>query len=91
MPEVLNFYKLGKVVPPGAVYIGRGRGSKYGNPFTIGKDGDRTEVIAKYEAWLPTQPELVAAAKVELRGRDLVCFCAPQACHGHILMRVANS
>jgi hypothetical protein len=29
----------------GAVYIGRG--SKWGNPFVIGRDGTRAEVIAK--------------------------------------------
>ena len=28
------------------VYIGRG--SKWGNPFRIGADGDRVEVIRKY-------------------------------------------
>jgi len=43
MPKVLNKYKDG--VPAGAVYIGRP--SKWGNPFVIGKDGDREEVIAK--------------------------------------------
>ena len=45
---VLNFYAVGKVVPPGAVYIGRGRGGSWGNPFEIGKDGDRDEVVAKH-------------------------------------------
>jgi hypothetical protein len=39
MPTVLNFYAVGKTIPPGAVYIGRGRGSIWGNPFTIGKGG----------------------------------------------------
>lgn len=27
----------------------------------------------------------------ELRGRDLVCFCAPLPCHGHLLRRLANA
>lgn len=26
----------------------------------------------------------------ELRGRDLVCWCAPQACHADILLKIAN-
>jgi hypothetical protein len=39
------------------VYIGRG--SKWGNPFVIGKDGDRDEVIAKYREWIKTQPQLL--------------------------------
>jgi Domain of unknown function (DUF4326) len=40
-------------VPAGAVYIGRG--SKWGNPFRIGPDGDRVAVIAQYERWLAHQ------------------------------------
>ena len=88
---VLNFYAVGKVVPPGAVYIGRGRGGSWGNPFEIGKDGDRDEVVAKHREWFLAQPELVERARRELRGRDLVCFCAPRSCHGDTLREVANS
>lgn len=87
MAKVLNKYRDG--IPKGAVYIGRP--SKWGNPFVIGKDGDRTEVIAKYRQWLLARPELVEAARRELAGRDLVCFCAPKACHGDVLLEVANS
>lgn len=35
---------------PYDVYIGRP--SKWGNPFVIGKDGTREEVIAKYAEWI---------------------------------------
>lgn len=71
-----------------AVYIGRP--TKWGNPFVIGKDGNRPTVITKYEEWLRGQPELVEAVKRELNGKDLVCWCAPKACHGDVLMRIAN-
>jgi Domain of unknown function (DUF4326) len=67
---------------PGDVFIGRP--SKWGNPFVIGKDGDRAEVIAKYRAWIADQPHLLAALP-ELHGKRLACFCAPQACHGDVL------
>lgn len=90
MPQVLNFYAIGKQIPPGAVYIGRGRGSNWGNPFSIGEHGNREEVIAKYTEWIHGQPELIARARAELRGKDLVCFCAPRACHGHVLHDIAN-
>lgn len=70
-----------------AVYIGRG--SKWGNPFVIGRHGDRAAVVAKHEAWLRGQHELLRALPA-LRGRDLVCFCAPLACHGDLLLRLAN-
>ena len=45
MCRVLNKHHAG--VPAGAVYIGRG--SKWDNPFRIGRDGERATVIAKYE------------------------------------------
>lgn len=85
-PRVRNKYRHG--VPAGAIYIGRP--SRWGNPFAIGKDGDRATVIAKYRAWLLANPELVAAAKRELVGKDLVCFCSPSACHGDVLLEVVN-
>ena len=69
------------------VYIGRP--SKWGNPFVIGKDGSRDEVIAKYEAWLISQPALIANLP-ELAGKTLGCWCAPFACHGDVLSRLAN-
>lgn len=70
------------------VYVGRP--SKWGNPFVIGRDGDRCAVIRKYADWLTRQPELLAALG-ELRGRRLVCWCAPQACHADVLAEKANS
>lgn len=69
------------------VYIGRP--SKWGNPFVIGRDGTRAEVIAKYKAWLEGQPHLMDDLH-ELKGKTLGCWCAPAACHGDILMELAN-
>lgn len=80
---------LNKRVSQDGTYIGRP--SKFGNPFVIGQHGSRADVIARYEAWLLSQPALVEAAKRELRGKSLVCWCAPLACHGDVLLRVANS
>lgn len=86
MPEVLNRKHHG--VPQGAVYVGRP--SRWGNPFHIGPDGDRAEVIAKYRAHLDRNPELKALVREELEGRDLVCWCAPEPCHADVLLEVAN-
>jgi len=86
MCRVLNKHRDG--VPAGAVYIGRG--SKWGNPFRIGPDGDRAAVIAKHEAWLRDQHDLLRTLD-ELRGKNLVCFCAPRTCHGDVLLRLANA
>ncbi len=70
------------------VYIGRP--TKWGNPFVIGRDGNRYDVVRKFEEYIMSNPELIKAAKEELRDKDLVCFCAPLACHGDVLMRIAN-
>ncbi|MFP1133318.1 DUF4326 domain-containing protein [Asticcacaulis sp. W401b] len=86
MCKVLNKHRHG--VPEGAVYIGRG--SKWGNPFRMGADGDRAEVILRHERWMASQVALLRALD-ELRGHDLVCFCAPAACHGDLLLRLANA
>jgi len=86
MAKVLN--KMHGGVPPGAVYIGRP--SKWGNPFVIGRDGSRDEVIAKYRAWLLRNDRLMAALP-ELRSKDLVCWCAPAPCHGDVLIALANA
>jgi hypothetical protein len=78
------------------VYIGRP--GPWGNPFshqagTLAKFrvASRDEAVSKYEEWLLAQPELVARAKAELRGKVLGCWCSPQSCHGHVLARIANA
>ncbi len=86
MPKVLNKYK--DAIPKNAVYIGRP--SKFGNPFEIGKDGTREEVIAKYKEYLRGNKPLQKLVKQELLGKDLVCYCAPKPCHGDILVWLAN-
>lgn len=86
MPRVLN--KRTDEITENSVYIGRP--SKWGNPFSIGKDGTREDVISKHKKYFLSNPELIAAAKIELKGKDLVCFCSPKACHGDLLLKIAN-
>lgn len=81
MPKVHNKYH--NTAPADAVYIGRG--SPYGNPFVIGKHGTREEVINRFEEEI--LPTLDVSA---LRGKDLVCFCKPKACHGDSILKKAN-
>jgi hypothetical protein len=87
MNKVYNQSK-DKDIPEDAIYVGRP--SKYGNPFSIGKDGNREEVIAKYEKYLLNHTRLLKDIKRDLRGKDLVCFCKPLACHADIIMKYAN-
>lgn len=70
--------------PADAVYIGRG--SPYGNPFVIGKHGTRDKVCDRFER------EVLPTLNVELlRGKDLVCYCAPMRCHGDSIMKKLNN
>jgi hypothetical protein len=87
LPLILNRHHIKGPMPPGTVYVGRGE--KWGNPFMIGRDGDRAEVIEKHGIWIATQPRLLACLP-ELEGRDLICWCAPAACHGCTLRWLAN-
>ena len=77
--------------PTGTIYIGRP--TIWGNPFIIGKDGNRATVIVLFREWVlkPEQTELRAKARIVLRGQDVSCFCAPQPCHGDIWLWVAAS
>lgn len=85
MPKVIN-----KRHHPNAVGVYIGRPSKLGNPFVIGRDGTREEVLEKYMKY--TVPKLnVKEIRDELMGQDLICWCAPLACHGDILLEIANA
>ena len=75
---------------PYDIYIGRG--SVYGNPFYIGKDGTRKEVIIKYYKWLIGKiviPNRKPPSRKDLKkliGKRLGCFCKPKLCHGDVLI-----
>lgn len=87
-------------IPEGAMYIGRP--TKWGNPFTHVKDRNtlakhlvatRGLAVQEYRRWImePEQTDLRQQARKELRGKDLVCWCSPLACHGDVLDAVAKS
>ena len=72
------------------VYVGRP--SKWGNPFMIGRDGDRDQCIALYREWIETQPALLKAIEAgELYDQTLACWCAPKACHADVLVELSNA
>lgn len=83
---------------PCDVYIGRaGRGHDgyFGNPVAIGQPcpecgekHDREGVLACYKRylWRRVNADPVFKQRIlELRGKTLGCFCAPQGCHGHVI------
>jgi len=75
-----------------------GRPSPLGNPFVIGRDGDRAQVIDLYEQWLTeiwnaggSNAQLTELFRLAEIHRDkesltLVCWCAPARCHGDVLV-----
>ena len=87
------------------VYIGRGgvvfikgkrfppKASIFCNPFIINKDGNREEVLTKYEEYIREKlkgAEVGEDFKVELmklKGKNLGCWCKPEKCHGDILLK----
>lgn len=71
---------------PYNIYIGRP--GPWGNPFEIGLDGTREEVIEKYRVSLT--PQMKTKIKRELCGKVLGCWCAPKPCHGDVLAEIAN-
>lgn len=68
------------------------RGTKYGNPFILGEDGDRDEVCDAYEThYLPNKPSIIDRMDAgELTGKVLVCHCYPERCHGDCLAQSVN-
>jgi len=70
------------------VYIGRG--TKWGNPYIIGRDGDRKEVIDKYRQYIVMRRKDLLNDLEELKGKRLGCWCAPKACHGDVLIDLIN-
>jgi len=70
------------------VYIGRP--TEWGNPYVVGRDGTREQVIAMYRDYLLATPVLLAKV-AGLRGKVLGCWCKPLACHGDVLAELADA
>ena len=69
------------------IYIGRP--SRWGNPYIMGKDGTREEVIEKYREWIVKQPYFYEELHT-LKGKRLGCFCKPLPCHGEVLIELVE-
>ena len=70
------------------------RKTKWGNPFKIGEDGNRQEVIELYidlclVNWI-LEKDTYLKQLDELKGKILGCWCKPDLCHGDILGIIAE-
>ena len=98
LPRVYNIRHSD--APADAVYVGRP--SPYGNPYRVSEALMRGKAVEQYRSWInaKAQSGLREQMRTELRGCDLVCWCAPrggiaadderQICHAQVVMTVAN-
>ena len=87
-------------MPPGAIYVGRP--SRWGNHIKVGDYGKSPQArrtahwlavldFEKSIEWNPEGEAYKEAARRELRGHDLACFCRlDEPCHADVLLRIAN-
>lgn len=68
-----------------------GRPGPYGNPFIIGKDGTREEVIEKYRQYVSQCPELLNAILSLDPNLTISCWCNDdQACHCDVIIEIVE-
>jgi len=68
------------------VYIGRP--TIYGNPFIIGEDGTRIQVIKKFEKFARSNEGMLHAIDQLKKDDILGCHCKPRKCHGDVIMKI---
>ena len=103
MPERIQLRRTkGWRMPADTVKVDRT--TKWGNPFVIGKPGgyytakvmDRRHAWQLYRSAAPENEKLVTAARAELRGKNLACWCPlpspgePDMCHAAVLLEIVN-
>jgi hypothetical protein len=55
------------------------------------QDATPEQAVAMYRRWLADRRDLAAAAREQLAGRDLMCWCPPdRPCHADVLLELAN-
>lgn len=95
--------RKGWKMPPNTVKVDRT--TKWGNPFVVGRPGgaftrkvkDRRHAWQLYRSIVFDNAELVEAARQELRGKNLACWCPlpepyqPDECHASVLLEIANA
>jgi len=88
---------------PNNVYIGRKgvvfiNGQRYPkhdsiwhNPFKINQTNSREDVLQKYELYIRSKlDDNMLNMLLDLEGKNLGCWCAPEPCHGHILVKLID-
>lgn len=74
------------------------RPSILGNPFVIGRDGTREEVIEKFREYFKQRISADESLLIDpfcqavrnLVGKKIGCCCSPDACHGDVYAEFLN-
>ncbi len=97
LEEWINDDKNVYIARAGVVFINKQRypknSSKFANPYKIGKDGTREEVIVKYKEYIIKKLEndkSLINELLSLKGKNLGCWCYPEICHGNILLELID-
>lgn len=69
-------------------YVKGAIGSKWANPFNV-KDYGRDRCLELYEKYIRNNKNLWNDLE-SLRGKELGCWCHPEACHGDVLVKLIN-
>lgn len=86
MPKVYNI-QHGRV-PAHAVLVDCS--TVWGNPYRMYGEDTRDSVITQFAIYAGKRRIEEPDWLTPLKGKDLVCHCAPKACHADVLMRMAN-
>lgn len=81
----------------GIVFVDGERFPKYdsiwANPYKIDTNNDRKSVLKKYKKYIKAkldQDEDLIVKLKKLQGKNLGCWCHPEACHGDILVELMD-
>lgn len=90
MPQVLNMRKLSRGQISDMIASGKAarcdRQTRFGNPHYMRSEAERNFVCDEFE--IHDLPKLDVTG---LRGKDLLCWCAPKRCHCDSILRKANA
>ena len=100
MPEtprptvVVNILKDQKAFDVYGGRAGLGFDGIFGNPYRIGRDGTRDEVIVKFRKYFfnrMSTDEDFKKRVIDLKGLRIGCFCTPKACHLDVIAAYLNT
>ena len=85
---MILYNRLINELPEGVVHITRP--NDWGNPYMIGKHGNRSQVCMLFDHLMRTRmqdPVWVERLRKLSQAPGLACVCSPQQCHGDVIIK----